>query len=89
MTTHLMEVPAREMVSDRKGMEGVGHGLAAGDVGGRVLEQVAHPDGRDHYAHPGSGAQGLIGCPLDTEAQGHRQRQNQQQADGDDGGGGR
>ena len=22
MTTHLMEVPAREMVSDRKGMEG-------------------------------------------------------------------
>ena len=52
-------------------------GQAAGDIGRQVLEQVAHADGGDHDAHAGRFPQGLVGRPLDDEAQKHRQDQHQ------------
>ena len=48
---------------------GVGHGLTAGDIGSGVLQQVADTDGGNHNGHSGGAAQGLVGCPLNEEAQ--------------------
>ncbi len=52
-------------------------GQSAGNIGSQVLKQVAHADGGDHDAHPGSLPQGLVGRPLNDKAQKHRQYQHQ------------
>ena len=52
---------------------GIRHGLTAGDIGRGVLQQIADADGRDHDGHSRRVAQGLIGRPLNEEAQRHRQ----------------
>ena len=52
---------------------GVGHGLAAGDVGRSIFKQIADADGGDHNRHSGRAAQGLVGRSLNEKAQCHRQ----------------
>ena len=52
---------------------GIGLRQAAGDIGGKVLQQVAHTDGGDHDRHAGGGTQRLVGHFFYHHAQHHRQ----------------
>ncbi len=75
--TTLVVVPKMVMCLRQDGQGGVHLGQAAGDVSGDVLEEIAHADGGDHDAHPGGGAQGLVGRPFDEKAQDHREKDHQ------------
>ena len=73
MTTSFVEVPTMVDGFVQNSDGGISHGLAAGDVGRSVFQQIADADGGDHDGHSRGVAQGLIGRPLNEKAQRHRQ----------------
>ena len=72
----------------QEGDIGIGAGDTAGDVGGQILQQVAHADGGDHHRHTRGAAQGAVGRLFDDNAQDGGEDQHQGQRHGHGHGGG-